>query len=41
MRSTALIPGNGLVAEPGTQRFYEELGYGPLVNYQPMLYGKR
>ena len=31
----------GLVAEPGTQRFYEELGYGPLVNYQPMLYGKR
>jgi ribosomal protein S18 acetylase RimI-like enzyme len=31
----------GLVAEPGTQRLYEELGFGPLVNYQPMLYGKR
>ena len=31
----------GLVAEPGTQGFYEELGFGPLVDYQPMLYGKR
>jgi len=31
----------GLVAEPGTQEFYEELGYGPLAGYQPMLYGKR
>jgi aralkylamine N-acetyltransferase len=31
----------GLVAEPNTQEFYEELGYGPLVGYQPMLYGKR
>jgi hypothetical protein len=29
------------VAEPGTQELYEELGYGPLVGYQPMLYGKR
>lgn len=31
----------GLVAEPGTQELYEELGFGPLVGYQPMLYGKR
>ena len=31
----------GLIAEPGTQDFYEDLGYGPLVGYQPMLYGKR
>jgi ribosomal protein S18 acetylase RimI-like enzyme len=31
----------GLVAEPGTQGLYEALGYGPLVGYQPMLYGKR
>jgi ribosomal protein S18 acetylase RimI-like enzyme len=31
----------GLVAEPGTQKLYEELGFGALVNYQPMLYGKR
>ncbi|MBN1569980.1 MAG: GNAT family N-acetyltransferase [Acidobacteria bacterium] len=31
----------GLIAEPGTQEFYEELGYGPLVDYQPMLHGKR
>jgi len=31
----------GLVAEPGTREFYEELGYRPLVDYQPMLYGKR
>jgi aralkylamine N-acetyltransferase len=35
------IPWVGLVAEPGTQGLYEELGYGPLVGYQPMLYGKR
>jgi ribosomal protein S18 acetylase RimI-like enzyme len=31
----------GLVAEPGTQGLYEELGFGPLVGYQPMLFGKR
>jgi len=31
----------GLIAEPDTQDFYEDLGYGPLVGYQPMLYGKR
>jgi aralkylamine N-acetyltransferase len=31
----------GLVAEPGTQNIYEELGYGPLAGYQPMLFGKR
>jgi aralkylamine N-acetyltransferase len=31
----------GLIAEPGTQDFYEDLGYGPLVGYQPMLHGKR
>jgi aralkylamine N-acetyltransferase len=31
----------GLVAEPGTQHIYEELGFGPLTDYQPMLYGKR
>lgn len=31
----------GLVAEPGTQPFYERLGYGPLRGYQPMLYGKK
>jgi aralkylamine N-acetyltransferase len=31
----------GLVAEPGTQSLYEELGFGPLVGYQPMLYGKK
>jgi aralkylamine N-acetyltransferase len=30
----------GLVAEPGTQKIYEDLGYGPLAGYQPMLYGK-
>ena len=30
----------GLVAEPGTRKFYEELGYGPLVDYQPMLYSR-
>jgi aralkylamine N-acetyltransferase len=31
----------GLVAEPGTQGIYEELGYGPLAGSGPMLYGKR
>ena len=31
----------GLVAEPGTQRIYEELGFGSLAGYQPMLFGKR
>ena len=31
----------GLVAEPGTYGLYEALGYGPLIGYQPMLYGKR
>jgi ribosomal protein S18 acetylase RimI-like enzyme len=31
----------GLVAEPGTQGLYEELGYGPLTGFQAMLYGKR
>ena len=31
----------GLVAEPGTREFYEELGYEPLAGYQSMLYGKR
>jgi aralkylamine N-acetyltransferase len=31
----------GLIAEPGTQSLYEDLGFGPLVGYQPMLYGKK
>jgi aralkylamine N-acetyltransferase len=31
----------GLIAEPGTQGLYEDLGFGPLVGYQPMLHGKR
>lgn len=31
----------GLIAEPGTQAVYEKLGFGPLVHYQPMLYGKK
>jgi ribosomal protein S18 acetylase RimI-like enzyme len=31
----------GLVAEPGTQHMYEDLGFGALTGYQPMLYGKR
>jgi len=30
----------GLVAEPGTRRFYERLGYGHLRGYEPMLHGK-
>ena len=28
----------GLVAEPGTQVFYERLGYRALAGYQPMLF---
>ena len=31
----------GLVAEPGTQGLYEELGFRPLAGYQPMLFGKQ
>ena len=31
----------GLVAEPGTRRFYERLGYGRLKGHEPMLFGKR
>lgn len=32
----------GLIAEPGTQGFYEKLGFGLLgAEYRPMLYGKR
>jgi ribosomal protein S18 acetylase RimI-like enzyme len=31
----------GLVAEPGTNAFYEGLGYHLLEGYLPMLYGKR
>jgi ribosomal protein S18 acetylase RimI-like enzyme len=31
----------GLIAEPGTQGLYEELGFGALIGYQPMLHGKR
>lgn len=31
----------GLVAEPGTQGLYEELGFRPLTGYQPMLYGQQ
>jgi aralkylamine N-acetyltransferase len=34
------LPWIGLVAEPGTQGLYEQLGYEPLRGYQPMLYGK-
>jgi len=30
----------GLVAEPGTQAFYEGLGYHPLTGYQPMLHAE-
>jgi aralkylamine N-acetyltransferase len=30
----------GLVAEPGTQEIYENLGFRPLIDYRPMLYGK-
>jgi len=31
----------GLVAEPGTQGLYEDLGFRPLVGYQPMLFGNQ
>jgi ribosomal protein S18 acetylase RimI-like enzyme len=31
----------GLIAEPGTQAFYEPLGFGALAGYLPMLHGKR
>ena len=31
----------GLVAEPGTRRFYERLGYGHLRGFEPMLFGKK
>lgn len=30
----------GLVAEPGTKAFYEELGFRPLEGYQPLLLSK-
>ncbi len=30
----------GLISEPGTQGFYENLGFRPLANYQLMLYGR-
>lgn len=29
----------GLIAEPGTQAFYESLGFGALVDYVPMRHG--
>jgi ribosomal protein S18 acetylase RimI-like enzyme len=28
----------GLVAEPGTQNFYQSLGFQPLTGFQPMLH---
>ncbi len=31
----------GLIAEPGTQAFYERLGYGVMPGHLPMLHGKR
>ena len=31
----------GLVAEPGTQGLYENLGFRPLAGYQPMLFGNQ
>jgi ribosomal protein S18 acetylase RimI-like enzyme len=31
----------GLVAEPGTQAFYESLGFRALEGFRPMLYGKQ
>ena len=31
----------GLVAEPGTQGLYEDLGFRPLAGYQPMLFGNQ
>jgi len=30
----------GLIAEPGTQEFYESLGYRVMPGHLPMLYGK-
>jgi len=30
----------GLVSEPGTQKFYEDLGYRELEGYRPMLFTK-
>jgi spermidine synthase len=30
----------GLIAEPGTTRFYDGLGFRPLEGYQPMRHGK-
>jgi len=30
-----------LIAEPGTQAFYEPLGFSALADYQPMLYAER
>ena len=31
----------GLVAEPGTQPFYQPLGFSPLAGYQAMLHGEQ
>jgi aralkylamine N-acetyltransferase len=31
----------GLIAEPGTQAFYEPLGFSALAGYQPMLHAER
>ena len=31
----------GLIAEPGTEPFYQSLGYQPLEGYRPMLHGTR
>jgi aralkylamine N-acetyltransferase len=31
----------GLVAEPGTQAFYQPLGFSPLAGYQAMLHGEK
>lgn len=31
----------GLIASPGTQEFYRELGFSEMVGYQPMLFGGR
>jgi GNAT superfamily N-acetyltransferase len=31
----------GLIAEPGTQAFYEPLGFRPLPGYVPMLHAER
>jgi aralkylamine N-acetyltransferase len=37
---TAGIGWIGLVAEPGTERFYQQLGYRALAGYLPMLFGQ-